>query len=54
MVLDSKPSPAKLKSPLPPRSPSSNPLKRKVVVRLLPPSKDGDEGDNIIQKVMCR
>ncbi|MED6187824.1 TRAFAC class myosin-kinesin ATPase superfamily, partial [Stylosanthes scabra] len=27
---DSKPSPAKLKSPLPPRPPSSNPLKRKL------------------------
>ncbi|XP_022979663.1 kinesin-like protein KIN-12B isoform X1 [Cucurbita maxima] len=70
MVLDPKPSPAKLKSPLPPRPPSSNPLKRKlsmetvpensipglsdsgvkVVVRMRPPCKDRDEGDNVVQK----
>ncbi|TYK23655.1 kinesin-like protein KIN12B [Cucumis melo var. makuwa] len=36
MVPDSKPSPAKLKSPLPPRPPSSNPLKRKLSMEAVP------------------
>ncbi|KAJ8774343.1 hypothetical protein K2173_011592 [Erythroxylum novogranatense] len=66
---DPKPSPspvAKMKSPLPPRPPLSNPLKRKlsaetvdngvsdsgvkVVVRMRPLNKDEDEGEMIVQK----
>ncbi|KAG6597613.1 Kinesin-like protein KIN-12B, partial [Cucurbita argyrosperma subsp. sororia] len=35
MLPDSKPSPAKLKTPLPPRPPSSNPLKRKLSIEAL-------------------
>ncbi|XP_061338674.1 kinesin-like protein KIN-12B [Gastrolobium bilobum] len=61
------PSPAKLKSPLPPRPPSSNPLKRKlstdnslpgtsdsgvkVIVRMRPLCQDKDEGEPIVQKI---
>ncbi|KAA0064982.1 Kinesin-like protein KIN12B [Cucumis melo var. makuwa] len=36
MVPDSKPSPARSKSPLPPRPPSSNPLKRKLSMETVP------------------
>jgi hypothetical protein len=36
MPCDSKQSPAKLKSPLPPRPPSSNPLKRKLSMETVP------------------
>ncbi|XP_062164877.1 kinesin-like protein KIN-12B isoform X2 [Alnus glutinosa] len=36
MPCDSKQSPAKLKSPLPPRPPSSNPLKRKLIMETVP------------------
>ncbi|XP_035539114.1 kinesin-like protein KIN-12B [Juglans regia] len=36
MQCDSKQSPAKFKSPLPPRPPSSNPLKRKLIMETVP------------------
>ncbi|KAK7311432.1 hypothetical protein RJT34_09570 [Clitoria ternatea] len=50
-LITPSPSPAKMKTPLPPRPPSSNPLKRKLIADDNPPPANSDSGVKVIVRM---